>query len=55
VVVADFNGRIRSIQVKQPSLEDVFLKLTGHAIREEGGSALDAMRQGVHLWRKGRR
>jgi ABC-2 type transport system ATP-binding protein len=54
-VVADFNGRIRSIQVKQPSLEDVFLKLTGHAIREEGGSSLDAMRQGVQMWRRGRR
>ena len=53
-VVADFNGRIRSIQVKQPSLEDVFLKLTGHEIREESGSNLDAMRQGVQMWRRGR-
>lgn len=53
-VVADFNGKIRSIQVKQPSLEDVFLKLTGRAIREEGSSALDEMRRGVQMWRRGR-
>ena len=34
-LVADFGGRIAAVQVKQPSLEDVFLKLTGHAIRPE--------------------
>jgi ABC-2 type transport system ATP-binding protein len=49
-VVVDFQGRIRSIQVKQPSLDDVFLQLTGHAIREEEGSELDRMRMGRKLW-----
>jgi len=34
-VVVEFNGRIQSIQVKQPSLDDVFLKYTGRHIREE--------------------
>jgi ABC-2 type transport system ATP-binding protein len=53
-LLIDFAGRITSVQVKQPSLEDVFLKLTGHAIRAEEGSAKDLMRQGVALWR-GRR
>jgi ABC-2 type transport system ATP-binding protein len=53
-LVADFGGRIKAVQVKQPSLEDVFLKLTGHAIRPEEGSATDLMRQGMALWR-GRR
>jgi ABC-2 type transport system ATP-binding protein len=53
-VVVDFAGRIRSIQVKQPSLDDVFLHLTGRAIREEEGKELDRMRQGVRLW-SGRR
>jgi hypothetical protein len=41
------------VQVKQPSLEDVFLKLTGHGIRPEEGSAMDLMRQGMALWRRG--
>jgi ABC-2 type transport system ATP-binding protein len=49
-VVVDFNGRIQSIQVKQPSLDDVFLQLTGRIIREEEGTALDRMRQARKLW-----
>ena len=53
-VVMDFKDRVKSIQVKQPSLDDVFLQLTGRAIREEEGSDLDRMRQGIKLWR-GRR
>lgn len=49
-VVVDFGGRVRSIQVKQPSLDDVFLHLTGRGIREEEGTELDRMRQGRRLW-----
>jgi ABC-2 type transport system ATP-binding protein len=49
-VVVDFNGRIRSIQVKQPSLDDVFLQLTGRIIREEEGTTLDRMRQVRKMW-----
>jgi ABC-2 type transport system ATP-binding protein len=51
-VVVDFNGRIQSIQVKQPSLDDVFLKLTGRVIRDEEGTKLDQMRQAVKVWRR---
>jgi len=54
-MLADFAGRITSVQVKQPSLEDVFLQMTGHAIRAEEGSALDLNRQAVQLWRRGQR
>jgi len=54
-LVSDFGGRITSVAVKQPSLDDVFLKLTGHGIRPEEGSAADLMRQGMQLWRGGRR
>jgi len=54
-LIRDFGSRITSVQVKQPSLEDVFLSLTGRAIRDEEGSSIDLMRQGVKLWRgKGR-
>ena len=53
-VVVDFKDRIKSIQVKQPSLDDVFLQLTGHAIREEEGSERDRMRQGAKLWMRRR-
>ena len=54
-LMADFPGRITSVQIKQPSLEDVFLKLTGRAIRADEGSAMDMMRQGIQLWRRGAR
>lgn len=49
-VVADFPGRVKSIQVKEPSLDDVFLRLTGRAIREENGSTIDKLRQSRKMW-----
>ena len=49
-VAVDFDGRIRSIQVKPPSLDDVFLQLTGRIIREEEGTTLDQMRQARKMW-----
>ena len=51
-LVSDFAGRIKSIQVKEPSLEDVFLRLTGHSIRAQEASSLDQMRQAAQLWRR---
>lgn len=54
-LAVDFPGRIRSVQVKQPSLDDVFLHLTGREIRAEEASSLDAMRQNRRLWAGGRR
>jgi ABC-2 type transport system ATP-binding protein len=54
-VVMDFGERIRSIQLKQPSLDDVFLHLTGRAIRAEEGSEMDRMRQMGRLWAGRRR
>ncbi len=36
--------RVQSIDLRRPTLEDVFIKLTGRAIREEEASARDQMR-----------
>ncbi|HBT46708.1 MAG TPA: ABC transporter ATP-binding protein [Peptococcaceae bacterium] len=42
-LAADFRGRIKSISLRRPTLDDVFLSLTGRAIREEKVSAADRM------------
>ncbi|MCL6558746.1 MAG: ATP-binding cassette domain-containing protein [Firmicutes bacterium] len=54
-VVFDFSGRIKSIQVKEPSLDDVFLHLTGRAIRNEEGSVREIMRQHMQSHLRGHR
>jgi ABC-2 type transport system ATP-binding protein len=33
--VRNFNNRLISVSVRRPTLDDVFLKLTGHAIRDQ--------------------
>ena len=43
-LAADFPGRIQSIGTRRPTLEDVFLRLTGRAIREEQASGVDRRR-----------
>ena len=43
-VAADFRGQINSISLRRPTLDDVFLSLTGRAIREEKLSGADLMR-----------
>jgi ABC-2 type transport system ATP-binding protein len=53
-VVMDFKDRVQSIQIKHPSLDDVFLQLTGRAIREEEGTQLDQMRLGAKMWMRRR-
>ena len=42
-------------QASAASLEDAFIKLTGHAIRDDEAGAADHMRQMGRLWRGGRR
>jgi ABC-2 type transport system ATP-binding protein len=43
-LTADFQGKISSVSVHRPTLDDVFLKLTGRAIREEEATTKDQMR-----------
>ena len=54
-LTADFPGQIRSVSVHRPTLDDVFLKLTGRAIRDEEASGLDQMRMHARAWGGGRR
>jgi ABC-2 type transport system ATP-binding protein len=54
-LTADFPGRIRSVSVHRPTLDDVFLKLTGRAIRAEEAGGLEQMRGFVRAFRGGRR
>jgi ABC-2 type transport system ATP-binding protein len=46
---------IASLEVKRPTLDDVFVKLTGRAIREQEASTTDQLRQRVRMWGAGRR
>jgi ABC-2 type transport system ATP-binding protein len=52
--VQALGGDISAINMSRPTLDDVFLKLTGRAIRDEDSSDMDVMRQGMKLW-SGRR
>ena len=44
-LVRELTVPVKTVALSRPSLDDVFLKLTGHAIREEGASQLTQMRQ----------
>ena len=43
--VRRFGQRLLSVGIRRPTLEDVFLKLTGHAIRDEEASPAEIMRR----------
>ncbi len=51
-LTGDFPGDIASVSVHRPTLDDVFLKLTGHAIREETTSPMDQVRANVRAMRR---
>lgn len=53
-LISDFPNRIRSIEVAEPSLDDVFLRLTGTAIRDTEADGKDQMRRRMMMHR-GRR
>ncbi|HDH03896.1 MAG TPA: ATP-binding cassette domain-containing protein, partial [Candidatus Campbellbacteria bacterium] len=45
----ELNTKIDSIELRKPTLDDVFLHLTGRAIRKEDASAKDMMRQRIKM------
>jgi ABC-2 type transport system ATP-binding protein len=49
--IKEFPLSINSISVHRPTLDDVFLKLTGHEIRPEEAGGMDAMRAFARGWR----
>jgi ABC-2 type transport system ATP-binding protein len=54
-LVRDLGVAVRSVDLHRPTLDDVFLKLTGRAIREGEADPLALMRLHGRLWRGGRR
>jgi ABC-2 type transport system ATP-binding protein len=54
-LVRSITPRVAAISVSRPTLDDVFIKLTGHAIREQDASAVDPLRQMGRMWSGGRR
>jgi len=49
-LVRDLSAQVTAVTLRRPSLDDVFLKLTGRAIREEQAGALDRMRMMGARW-----
>ena len=50
----DLNVRVNTVAVRRPSLDDVFMKLTGRAIRDEEASQMDQMRGAMRVWQRRR-
>ncbi len=48
----ELDSKIKSIEMRRPTLDDVFLSLTGRRIREQHTSGLDALRAQVRLRRR---
>jgi ABC-2 type transport system ATP-binding protein len=46
---------LESVNLSRPTLEDVFIKLTGHAIRATEADATDHLRAQARVWGGGRR
>jgi ABC-2 type transport system ATP-binding protein len=49
-LVRELTVAVRSISVRRPTLDDVFQKLTGRAIREQESNELDQLRQRGRMW-----
>jgi len=54
-LIRELGIAIESVDLHRPTLDDVFLKLTGRAIREEEGNPMAMMRLYGRLWGRGRR
>ncbi|MBE3589342.1 MAG: ATP-binding cassette domain-containing protein [Firmicutes bacterium] len=53
-ILAGVGTGVESLEIKQPTLDDVFLSLTGRAIRDEEASPTDSVRAHARMWRNRR-
>jgi ABC-2 type transport system ATP-binding protein len=51
-IIANGTSKALKEKTKTKSLEDAFLQLTGHKIREEEAKGVDHMRQARRMWRR---
>ena len=51
-LVRELTVPLATVTLSRPTLDDVFLKLTGKAIRDEGAGEMDQMRAMVSMWRR---
>jgi ABC-2 type transport system ATP-binding protein len=49
-LVRELTVPVSAVTLSRPSLDDVFIKLTGKAIRDEGAGEMDQMRTMMNLW-----
>ena len=54
-LIRELSTPVQSLTMRRPSLDDVFLDLTGHAIRDEGAGSLDQFRNMAQIWTGRRR
>jgi ABC-2 type transport system ATP-binding protein len=54
-LMKEVSAPVRSLTLSRPSLDDVFIKLTGRAIRDEGAGSVDQLRAMAARWGGGRR
>ena len=52
-LVRELTVPLDAVTLSRPSLDDVFLKLTGKAIRDQAAGEMDQMRNMMSLWSRG--
>jgi len=51
-IINAMGGKVLSVRLQRPTLNDVFLRMTGRQIREQNGSAEDTIRESVRGYRR---
>ena len=51
-IINAVGGKVLSVRLQRPTLNDVFLRLTGRQIREQNGSAEDTVKEAVRAYRR---